>query len=288
MEALAPKQEKKLTRRKFLKLSGLSLLGFAVYVTEIARHELSIERRTIHIPRLADSFRGLRIVQVSDLHYAEYTEPSFIKLVVHEINRLKPDMVFLTGDFVSFEPLSYSYAANHAHYCAEILQGIQCPLRYAVLGNHDCIVGEARVTDALTTHNIPVLKNQSTPLERDGKRLWIAGLGDACERRADLDSAVPKAARTGNEPVILLAHEPDILPEVASYNVDLMFSGHTHGGQIRIPFLPPMNLPTLGQKYIEGLFQHGPTQLYVNRGIGAVGLPIRFRCPPEITVVTLA
>jgi hypothetical protein len=90
------------------------------------------------------------------------------------------------------------------------------------------------------------------------------------------------------EPVILLAHEPDILPDIARYNVDLMLSGHTHGGQVRIPFMPLLDLPVYGRHYVEGLFRYGPTQLYVNRGIGAVGVPFRFRCPPEITVITLA
>jgi len=288
MDVLAPKQPKRFTRRSFLKLSGLSALGLAAYAGEISRHEISIERHSIHIPRLPDSFRGLRIVQISDVHYAEYTEPFFVKLVVHEINRLKPDVVLLTGDFISFGPLPQHFGARFANPCAEILQRIQCPQRYAVLGNHDAIVDAPAVTDALTTHNIPVLHNRAVPLERDGRRLWIAGLGDSCVQQADLGRAVPKASRSGNEPVILMSHEPDILPDVAKYNVDLMFSGHTHGGQIRIPFMPPMNLPTLGRDYVEGLFRVGPTQLYVNRGIGAVGLPFRFRCPPEITVVTLA
>jgi predicted MPP superfamily phosphohydrolase len=88
--------------------------------------------------------------------------------------------------------------------------------------------------------------------------------------------------------VILLAHEPDIAPEAAKHNVDLMLSGHTHGGQVRIPFLPPVMLPPMGKDYVEGHFQVGPMQLYVNRGIGAVQLPFRFNCPPEITVITLA
>lgn len=288
MDVLAPKQQKRFTRRSFLKLSGLSALGLAAYAGEISRHEISIERLSIHLSRLSDSFRGLRIVQISDIHYAEYTEPFFVKLVVHEVNRLRPDIVFLTGDFISFGPLPRHFGARYANPCAEILQGIECSQRYAVLGNHDAIVDAPVVTDALTAHNIAVLHNRAVPLERDGKRLWIAGLGDSCARLADLDSAIPEASRTGDEPVILLSHEPDILPQVTRHNVDLMFSGHTHGGQIRIPFMPPMNLPELGQKYVEGLFRVGPTQLYVNRGIGSVGLPFRFRCPPEITVATLA
>ena len=84
-----------------------------------------------------------------------------------------------------------------------------------------------------------------------------------------------------------MVHEPDVLPQVARYNVDLMFSGHTHGGQVRLPFLPPFNLPPLGRRYVEGLFRVGRTQLYVNRGVGTVGIPMRFNCPPEIAEITL-
>jgi predicted MPP superfamily phosphohydrolase len=84
-----------------------------------------------------------------------------------------------------------------------------------------------------------------------------------------------------------MVHEPDVLPLVAHRNVDLMLSGHTHGGQVRFPFVPPTHLPPLGRKYVEGIFRLGPTQLYVNRGIGTVNLPFRFNCPPEIAVLTL-
>ena len=125
------------------------------------------------------------------------------------------------------------------------------------------------------------------PLEREGRRLWFAGTGDACCRQMKLDQAVPAAVRHDGEPVILLVHEPDILPEVARYDVDLMLSGHTHGGQVRFPFLPAMFLPELGRNYMEGLFRLGSTQLYVNRGVGTVNLPFRFNCPPEITLITL-
>jgi predicted MPP superfamily phosphohydrolase len=136
-----------------------------------------------------------------------------------------------------------------------------------------------------------VLDNQAIPLERDGKRIWLSGLADVLngKPKPDLDKAIPKAARIDDEAVILLGHEPDFAPEVAKRNnVDLMLSGHTHGGQVRIPFLPAMMLPIMGREYIEGHFQLGSMQLYVNRGIGAVTLPFRFNCPPEITVITLA
>jgi uncharacterized protein len=290
MEISVAEKERVLTRRQFLALSGLSVVGLALYSSEIARHELDIVQRTIVIPGLPESFKGFRIVQVSDIHFKEFTEAFFVKLVVHEVNGLKPDLVALTGDFVSYGPIDKRRSIPWFREVADLLAKIQCPQRYAVLGNHDCIVDEAAALDALTSHGIPVLNNAAIPLERDGKRIWLAGIADALEGkpRPDFEKAIPKTARLDDERVILLAHEPDILPTAAKHNVDLMLSGHTHGGQVRLPFLPPIHLPPLGRRYIEGYFQLGRTQLYVNRGIGTVDMPFRFNCPPEITVLTLA
>ncbi len=290
MDVSTAEKERVLTRRQFLGLSGLSVVGLGLYAGEIARHEIDIVQRTISIQGLPESFKGFRIVQISDIHFKEFTEAFFVKLVLHDVNALKPDLVVLTGDFVSYGPVERHRSIPWAYECGELLTRIECPLRYAVLGNHDCIVNEAAATDALTTHGIPVLNNQAVPLERDGKRIWLAGTADALNGNPgpDFEKAIPKSSLRDDEPVILLAHEPDIFPEAAKYDVDLMLSGHTHGGQIRIPFMPAMHLPPLGVKYVEGHFQMGRTQLYVNRGIGTVGLPFRFNCPPEITVFTLA
>lgn len=282
----SPQRKRLLTRRSFLGLSAASVAGLALYAGEISRHELSIEEHTIELARLPDAFRGMRIVQVSDIHYEQFTEPYFVREVVRRINQLRPDMVVLTGDFITFQPLPESFARKSMPACAELLSAIECPLRYASLGNHDYSVGIKYVIGPLREVGIPVLVNSSLALERDGKRVWMAGVGSVCEHGADPARAIPKAV--ASEPVILLAHEPDTLPDIAKFNVDLMLSGHTHGGQVRIPFLPPMHLPEYGRRYVEGWFRHGPTQMYVNRGIGAIGLPVRFRCPPEITVFTLA
>jgi predicted MPP superfamily phosphohydrolase len=286
LEPLLERRRRWLTRRRFLGLSAASAAGLALYAGEISRHELSVEEHTLHLSRLPDAFRGMRVVQISDIHYADFTEPFFLREVVGRINQIRPDMVLMTGDFVSFEPMPISWARRHAHGCAAILSGIECPLRYASLGNHDAIVGASYVEGPLREHGIPVLVNDSIPLERGGQRLWLAGLGSVCTGDNDLPRTLSRVAAT--EPVILMAHEPDILPDVAKHPVDLMLSGHTHGGQVRLPFLPLYHLPEYGQKYVEGLFRRGSTQLYVNRGIGAVGVPFRFRCPPEITILTLA
>jgi uncharacterized protein len=278
-----------LTRRNFLRLAAGSAAGLAFYAGEISRHELEIVYLTITLPRLPDAFAGMKIVQLSDFHFQEYTEATFLNAVVRRVNALAPELVVLTGDFVSSKPLPRRLSIRLGYHCAEVLSRIECPLRYAILGNHDVRVGAPALTDALRTHNISLLANSSAPIERNGQRIWLAGIRDALEQRPDLAAALPASRRLDREPLILLAHEPDFADHVGAGQVDLVLSGHTHGGQILIPFLPPLMLPEMGIKYVHGLFRlHDRMQLYVNRGIGAVNLPFRFRCPPEITVITLA
>jgi hypothetical protein len=267
----------------------------ALYMGEIARHELNVEEHVVRLFRLPDAFRGMRIAQICDFHYVEYTESFFLRKVVDRVNALKPDLVVLIGDFVTYGPLRWPnqeahkrFALRHMPECAAILSGIRCPLRYATLGNHDMMVGGRYVYGDLVNHGLPVLRNSAVPLERNGHRLWLVGLGSACAKDAAPDRAIPASALRDKEAIIVLAHEPDILPEIATYNADLMLSGHTHGGQVRIPFMPAAFLPEYGRHYVEGWFHHGPTQLYVNRGIGAIGVPFRWNCPPEITLFTLA
>lgn len=287
MNVSVQEPKKLLTRRSFFKIAGTAAIGFPLYAAEISRHEISIERHTLKLDRLPEPFRGMRIVQISDFHYAEYTEPVFLREIVHEVNRLKPDVVVFNGDYVTVGLFPERRTKGFAYSCIEILSRIECPQRYSVLGNHDSTFAEPEVLDALKIHKMNLLYNGYMPLEREGKRIWFAGSGDVSYNKMDLDKAIPPASLTDGEPIILLVHEPDVLPLVARHNVDLMLSGHTHGGQVRFPFLPAMGLPEFGRRYVEGLFRHGPTQLYVNRGIGTVGLPFRFNCPPEITEITL-
>ena len=276
------------TRRHFLGLAAGSAAGLALYAGEVSRHELETIEQTIVIPHLPDAFAGMKVVQISDFHYAEFTEAFFVKEVVRRVNALAPDMVLLTGDFVSRWPLPMPMAAKMSYHCAELLSELTCPLRYAILGNHDALVGAATVTDALKTHGIPVLANSYVPLERDGQRLWLAGVKDVLQQRPDLKLALPPSRDPLKEPVIVMAHEPDYADRAVGHQIDLMLSGHTHGGQILLPLLPPLLLPDLGVRYVHGLFKlRDGMQLYVNRGIGAVNLPFRFRCPPEITVLRL-
>ena len=276
------------TRRAFLTGSAAIAAGLAIYSGAVARHEISITHHSIGIRNLPSAFQNLRICQLSDIHLDEYTEPFFLERIVGHVNRIAPDLVLLTGDFVTHGSLTF-VAANHAaHRCAEILKTIQCPERYAVLGNHDVVVGARLVTAALRQQGIPVLRNTAIPLLRGGDRLWIAGTADPGTDRPDLDLTIPSQP---GAPLILMSHAPDFADTVAAHPrasmIDLMLSGHSHGGQIRLPFVGPVVLPPMGQKYVEGLFRFAGMQLYVNRGIGTVGVPFRLNCPPEISTFTL-
>jgi predicted MPP superfamily phosphohydrolase len=277
-----------LTRRKFLLGSGVTAAGLALYAGEVARHEIDVIQRPIAIRNLPGAFYGFRIVQISDIHIDEYTEPYFVDRIVKRVNALNPDLVLITGDFVTLGAFTF-ISANHAiHRCAEILATLTCPLRYCILGNHDVGVGAPLVIDALQRNHLPVLVNQQVPIERNGSRLWLGGVEDPGTSHPDLNLTIPAQP---DGPVILMAHEPDYVNDVLKHPraplVDLMLAGHSHGGQIRLPFLGPLVLPPMGRLYPEGHYHLKNIQLYVNRGLGTVGLPFRLNCPPEITVITL-
>lgn len=284
----AAEQEKLFTRRKFLAGSALAASGIALYAAEIARHEISVSHKSLAITHLPAGFENFRVVQISDIHFDEYTEPFFVRRVVRRVNELKPDLVLLTGDFISFAPMPRSFAFRAMLHCSEILHEIECPERYAVMGNHDSFLGAPTIRPILADVQIPLLVNEHIAIERDRQNLWLCGVHDPVTHVPNLDATIPSRP---DGPVLLMSHGPDyadtVIRHPKGHLVDAMFSGHTHGGQVRFPFLPPFHLPPGGKKYVEGAFRVGSMQLYVNRGIGAVGLPFRLNCPPEITVFTL-
>jgi uncharacterized protein len=263
---------------------GLALAGYSSFIEP---RELVIQRVPLTLPRLSEAFHGLKIALISDLHLAPFTTEADIRAAVAAVVGLKPDLVAITGDFVSG---NWNASVDHAKYiepCSRILAGLQAPMgRFAVLGNHDHGTDPARIANTLEAHNIPVLSNRNVVLEKDGARLWIAGVDDAVAQKADWDCALDGIPK--KEPVVLLAHEPDVADESARYGVDLQLSGHSHGGQIRVPGFGAPYCPPLARKYPMGLYRIGPTHLYTNRGIGLTGIPFRFACPPEITLFELS
>jgi uncharacterized protein len=278
-----------LTRRRFLQLSGLGAAGVAVATAslELAQsHRLVVERKEVGLARLPKQLTGLRIAQLSDFHYASERDSTVIRAAVRAVNAFVPDIVVLTGDFVTV-PMHQSGldSARGAMPCAQILSDLHAPMGiYAVLGNHDHC-NPLFISKSLESHGITVLMNYALHVERAGARLWIAGVDDVIGGKPNLEVALRAVAQ--NEPTILLVHEPDFADEVKKYPVDLQLSGHSHGGQIRLPFAGATYLPPLARKYPSGLRRLGPLTLYTNRGLGTVVVPARFNCPPEVTLLTL-
>jgi predicted MPP superfamily phosphohydrolase len=281
-----------MSRRSFLTASLCGAAGLALYSGEIARHWVEVTEIDISIAGLPMAFDGVRVAQLSDIHLDDFTEPFFLRHVVNKVNGLKPDMIFLTGDYVSDGVTSQAFARRAAWQCAEILRELKCRPLYAVLGNHDEAVGAEEVMAALRGNEITVLRNSYLPIERNGGRFWLAGLDDPVWGKPDPEKTVPGSiCNIPNEPVVLLCHAPDyadvLLEHPLSQSIGLMLSGHTHGGQVRLPIVGALDLPGMGRKYVEGLFHLRTMQLYVNRGIGTIGVPFRLNCPPEITMITL-
>ncbi len=276
-----------LTRRAFT-TGLLASAGLALYANEVSRHELEVTQRTFLIPRLPRAFHGFRIVQISDLHLEEFTEEFFLRQVIEQVNALAADLVLVTGDYVSRGPMDYRLSYAAAARCGQLLGLLTCPERYGVLGNHDAAVGKRIVTGHMEDNGLPILADEHVRIERGGEYLWLAGTNDITAGMPNLEQAIPGKA---DAPVILMAHEPDFFDHIVTHArgryVDLVLSGHTHGGQVRLPGMRPLLLPPLGRIYVEGHYLCGNTQLYVNRGIGTVGIPFRLNCRPEITVLTL-
>ena len=274
------------TRREFLISAGaVAATALVLDATAIDRHNVVVEERTLRIRRLPAGFHGLRIVQLSDFHHRGYAEDYYLRHVVEKVNALGPAIIALTGDFITAHGNVFGPWRKAMPVCAEILSELKAPLRLCTLGNHDCIDAPF-VMRCLTERGLTVLYNNHTAIETRGDRLWIAGSADAYFDFPDLERTVPRA--TEREPVLMLGHEPDFADTVRLFGgVDVMLAGHSHGGQVRLPGVTRAFLPVMGRRYVQGLFHLGDMQLYVNRGIGAVHLPIRFRCPPEITLFTL-
>jgi len=292
MTSFSSLPKRPVSRRRFLKAGLYGAAALALYAGEVERHWTEVTHLDIALPRLPRAFDGMRIAQLSDIHLEKFTEPFYLRHAVHKVNQMQPEAVFLTGDYVSEGFVSNAFARRAAWTCGSILSKLECKSVYAILGNHDVAVGEREVTAALRGHGITVLRNASLPIERSGGRFWLAGIDDPVWGHPYPELAIPPAIRNiPDEPVVLLCHAPDyaddLLADPIGKAIGLMLSGHTHGGQVRVPGLGAVALPEMGKKYIQGSFRLGNMQLYVNRGLGTVGLPFRFNCPPEITLFTL-
>jgi predicted MPP superfamily phosphohydrolase len=277
-----------ITRRRFIRLAALT--GAVAVVGDsilLEPNRPRIVRQDFFLPRWPERLNGFTVALLSDFHYDPYFSVHPLRAAVAMVDALRPDLIVLTGDFVT-APLvgDERKAAFAAEPCARLLRQMTAPHGlWAIMGNHDDNTDRRHVTHALQAESIQVLANQSEAIEHDGARFWLAGVNDVLSRTADLTKTLHPVPP--GEAVILLAHEPDFADEASRFPIDLQLSGHSHGGQVRIPLLPPLYLPAMAKKYVLGRYHVGPLMLYTNAGLGTVGVPMRLNCPPEITLLTL-
>lgn len=290
-----------LTRRQFLigagaaAGAGLGLGGYAFGVEPILR--LTVADHAI-APRAWPADLPLSIAIVADVHAIEpWMSAERIAAIAAFTNTLGADLVLLAGDYeTGLESLGGITRKVAMSDCAAALATLKAPLGvHAVLGNHDMWAHGARdVRAAFAANGIPLLENRAVRLAKDGRPFWLLGLGDQCVRRVrgrwlGVDDLPATLAQIGDgAPAILLAHEPFVFPRVPS-RIALTLSGHTHGGQVRLPVVGPLVRPSLpGQRaYVHGHYREGDRDLVVSAGLGMSILPMRFGVPPEITLVRL-
>lgn len=240
-------------------------------------NSLSLERVEIVLERLPKKLDGFKIIQLSDIHHSPFTGLEHIERAVKIANRLRPDMFLLTGDYVSHES---EYIAPVAAAMGRLRSKYGT---YACLGNHDHWTDADLVTHLFRGEGINMLVNEGLRLEARGSAFWLCGVDDHMVGKTDLAAAL--RGSYPDEMKLLLAHNPIIFREAAKLGVDLTLSGHTHGGQIKVRNPEKRILPQ--RKLKAGLHTRRDSQIYITRGIGTVVLPLRYQCPPEISLLEL-
>jgi hypothetical protein len=255
--------------------------GGLAYAWRVEPDWLRVEQLDIPITGLPAGLEGVRIAQISDLHAGPDLPPERLNGAVQTVAAMEPDLLVITGDWVTYD-------ADDAFPAAEVVARCSPPGgTYSILGNHDHWTRAERVAEAIQSAGHMLLRNSHTPISFGEETLWLAGLDDIWEQQQDLDAAL--AGIPDSAPIVLLVHEPDYADTVAADGrVALQLSGHSHGGQVRLPALGSPVAPHLGNKYISGLYWvRNRMWVYTNRGLGTIPPTVRFNCRPEITLITL-
>ncbi len=278
------------SRRHFLENAATAAPFVAgAYGLLYGRLNLETTEQPIRLPRLPAAFEGFRICQLSDIHIGPFMPAEEIRKYVTIANSLKADLMVLTGDFVTFDPTTQQAVV-------EALQGLRAPFGvYGSLGNHDAWT---RVEDSITAlfrqTGVRILRGANVPIAISGESVNLIGVDFQSRHRFGPSPAVEhllgniESLISRDRVNILLSHNPDTFDRAAELGIELSLAGHTHGGQAALEFISPELAPSrLVTPYVAGLFQKPGGQLYVNRGIGTIGIPIRIGAPPEITVYKL-
>ncbi len=259
-------------------LSGLVVAGYGILVR---RRWYRVAERDVHVPGLDPRLDGLRIAQLSDLHIGTLTPRSWGLAWSRSANDRAPDLAVVTGDMVTSGTDFYEDVADVIG-ALRAKSGV-----FASMGNHDYFGAEGEpLVSMLRARGVGVLRNEGVVIERNGASLWLAAIDDTWTRRDDIASAMrhrPEGATT-----VLLAHDPNRFEAAADAGADVVLSGHTHGGQIGVPFLYRVaNLATFGYPYNVGLYRRGKSVIHVHPGLGTTGPPMRLGVAPEVSILTL-
>lgn len=288
-DQIQPLREEPTMSRRAFAFGGLLGAGGALGLSGLEAYKAryvnpfrpELERVSITAPPQAAGLAGLKIGFITDTHVGPFINPDDLARATALIAREQPDLVLFGGDFISESP---RYAGPAVEVLSELITGV--PLGgIAVLGNHDYSVSATRVTAALEGIGVPVLRNDATSISFGNETLWIAGIDETLLGNPDPPATfrqIPDGASA-----IALWHEPQFAEHAAAQGAFLQLSGHTHGGQIRLPGVGPIGLPMDGKRHVIGLTDADGMPVYTARGVGVYRPPMRFNCPPEVTLITI-
>jgi predicted MPP superfamily phosphohydrolase len=260
-------------------------LFFALWAFAIEPNRLIVHEETIAMAQWPAGLNGLRIAAIADIHAGSpFIDADKLRLLVERTNLTRPDVIVLLGDYMVRHSWHSKQMAPEV--IAEALNKLEAPLGvYAVLGNHDWWYDRTRVETAFKRQGIRVLENDVVRVEKNGHAFWLVGIADAWSLTDDIAGTAERVP-TG-EPAIALTHNPDILPRFPPAFL-LTLAGHTHGGQVNLPFIGRRIVPSeFGQRYAAGHIEEDGKHMFVTTGVGTSIIPVRFRVPPEIAVLTL-
>jgi uncharacterized protein len=280
------------SKARWKRVSKITALALALLLACLAAWTLFVEPNrlvfrdaNLYLPNWPAGLEGMKVAVLSDLHVGSpYVGTDKLSYIVMRVNAAQPDMVVLLGDFVIQEVVGGKFVEPEV--TAGILKGLRARLGvFAVLGNHDWWYDGLRVKRALESAGIIVLEDDAARVERGGEAFWVAGLADAWTNQTDIRGTFARVTDEGA--VIAITHNPDIFPKIPR-RAALTLAGHTHGGQVNLPFLGRLRVPSeFGQRYAAGHVVEDGRHLFVTTGIGTSIFPVRFRVPPEIVFLTL-
>jgi uncharacterized protein len=272
-----------LTRREFLRAAAsvplLAVSAASVYAGLLEPYSYEVRETEVYVRDLPAAFDGFRIAQITDVHHSRIVTIEEVQRVVEMATAARPDLIALTGDYTT------SYR-RYIEPCAEALGALGAPEGvWAVLGNHDHYTDPQLTVRALKRQRINVLENANTVIRRGSETLQLAGIGDWTWNRSDWARSLYGIDK--RRPTVMLSHQPVVIDLPETLGISLILSGHTHGGQVSLPFIGAPLRFGRDFRYVRGLYEKNGTQLYVSPGTGVIGLPVRFGVRPEISILKL-